>query len=300
MLIGELRRFEQNGHSFVLGHRGYGMLGQFLLSMDGKDWAGARNPSSQARSIWRPLPCKYVKGMHAPGEAAAPAPQPPPAASVQFVKELSCTESDEVVGEEEYPLDNRFGSSAFSTDRQVSRESTNELSVDVTKDVSGNAQSAKSCPRSRPRWRRSSRRQTGCKIGEKVTESQTLHFSVAAEPIGFVPGGVEAESAKRRASLHGRRCSSDRPVPGELRSVLRGAHRGAAKAGLSVLVHLLVANRRFAVIPITIPQLFFPAILAVPRHSGGARIFCYGIPNSIVPAACVAPKRCARLSAKPG
>ncbi len=31
MLIGELRRFEQNGHSFVLGHRGYGMLGQFLL-----------------------------------------------------------------------------------------------------------------------------------------------------------------------------------------------------------------------------------------------------------------------------
>ncbi len=182
LVIGELRRFEQNGHAFILGHRGYGMLGQFVLSMDGRELGaspetGVSSPLKMAENA-----VQYVKGVGAASVGAAPSLQPSPAAPVapiQFVKELSCTESDEVVGEEEYPLDNRFGSSPFSTDRQVSKETTNELSVEVTTGLTGtlNLQLMSAI---KADVAAHVTRQTGCKIGEKVTESQTLHFTVAA------------------------------------------------------------------------------------------------------------------------
>src|SRR5208282_3361117 len=76
-----------------------------------------------------------------------------------------------------YPLDNRFGSSPFSTDRQVSKESTNEFSVDVNSKVSGNI-SLEVLSVIKAEVAAEISRQVGCKIGEKVTESQTLHFTV--------------------------------------------------------------------------------------------------------------------------
>jgi hypothetical protein len=178
IVIGELRRFQQNGHTFVLGHRGYGMLGQFVLSMDGKELgaspaAGIAGPQHLATAA-----LEYVKGIRAPAEAAVPGPQSSTASPIQFVKELSCTESDEVVGEEEYPLDNRFGSSPFSTDRQVSKETTNELSVDVTTGVSGSL-NAQIITAIKAEVAAQFTRQTGQRVGERVTESQTLHFTVA-------------------------------------------------------------------------------------------------------------------------
>ena len=106
-----------------------------------------------------------VKG--APG---APAP-------IQFMKELGVQESEEVVGTEEYPLDNRFGDQAFTTVRQVSRESTNELSVDTSSHLGGTlGLEVLSVIKTEIETQLS--RQTGQKIGEKVTESQTLTFSV--------------------------------------------------------------------------------------------------------------------------
>jgi hypothetical protein len=154
LLLGELQRFEQNGHSFVVSIRGVGRLGTMVLSMDGAD-VGA----SAATVV-----------------SAAPSAAPAPVA-VQFVKELSCTETEEVVGAEEYPLDNRFGSSPFSTDRQVSKESTNEFSIDVTSQVSGHL-SLEMVSVLKAEVTAEVSRQVGCKIGEKVTESQTLHFTV--------------------------------------------------------------------------------------------------------------------------
>lgn len=177
LLIGELRRFQQSGHSFVLGHRGYGMFGQFILSMDGKDLGGSPESFVTGPANLATTALKYVKGKSAPGEAVVAAPQHPPVASIQFVKELSCIESEEVVGEEEYPLDNRFGGSVFSTDRQVSRESTNELSVDVTKEISGNV-NLQVLSAIKAEVAAQVSKTTGCKIGDKVSESQTLHFSV--------------------------------------------------------------------------------------------------------------------------
>ncbi len=97
--------------------------------------------------------------------------------AIQFMKELSVQESEEVVGMEEYPLDNRFGDQAFTTVHQVSRESTNELSVDTSRQLSGKiGLEVLSVVRAEIEAQLS--QQTGQKIGGKVTESQTLTFSV--------------------------------------------------------------------------------------------------------------------------
>ena len=180
IMIGELRRFQQNGHSFALRHHGYGMFGHLSLSMDGRELGAS--PEEASVSTPQQLAAaaiQYVKGKGTPAEATVPTPQHSPAAAIQFVKELSFTESDEVVGREEYPLDNRFGSSAFSTDRQVSKETTNELSIDVTADVKGTL-NAQIMTVIKAEVAAQFTRQTGHTVGEKVTESQTLHFTVAA------------------------------------------------------------------------------------------------------------------------
>jgi len=98
-------------------------------------------------------------------------------APIQFIKELSVQESEEVVGTEEYPLDNRFGDQAFTTVRQVSRESINELSVDTSSDLGGKV-GLEVLSAIKAEIEAQVSQQTGQKIGEKVTESQTLTFSV--------------------------------------------------------------------------------------------------------------------------
>lgn len=98
-------------------------------------------------------------------------------APIQFMKELSVQESEEVVGTEEYPLDNRFGDQAFTTVHQVSRESTNELSVDTSSHLGGKV-GLEVLSVIKAEIEAQLSQQTGQKIGEKVTESQTLTFSV--------------------------------------------------------------------------------------------------------------------------
>lgn len=151
LLLGDLRSFERGGHSFLLKIRGYGLLGRLVLSMD-----GVEIPS---------------------GGVAAPAKRAPAPASIQFVKELSVQESEEVVSTEEYPLDNRYGDQAFSTVRQVSRESTNELSVNTSGQLNGKV-GIEVFTAIKAEIEAQVSQQTGQKIGEKVTESQTLTFSV--------------------------------------------------------------------------------------------------------------------------
>jgi len=105
-----------------------------------------------------------------------PVPVKPPG-PIQFMKELSVRQSEEVVGTEEYPLDNRFGDQAFTTVRQVSRESTNELSVDTSSQLAGKV-GLEVLSVIKAEIEAQLSQQTGQKIGEKVTESQTLTFSV--------------------------------------------------------------------------------------------------------------------------
>jgi hypothetical protein len=151
LLLGDLRSFQRNGHSFLLSVRGFGILGSLVLSMDGVE-----------------IPRGGVAAPVKPASAPAP---------IQFIKELSVQESEEVVGTEEYPLDNRFGDQAFTTVHQVSRESTNELSVDTSSHLGGKV-GLEVLSAIKAEIEAQVSQQTGQKIGGKVTESQTLTFSV--------------------------------------------------------------------------------------------------------------------------
>jgi hypothetical protein len=113
----------------------------------------------------------------------APTPPTPSVSSsdVQFVEDRIGFEAEEIVGNEQYPLDNRFGDQPFTTVRQVSRESTNELSVDSQYKGGvriGGEIKVKLIASIKAEIEAEISRQTGRKIGEKVTESQTLTFSV--------------------------------------------------------------------------------------------------------------------------
>jgi len=153
LLLGDLTSFQHNGHAFVLRVRGWGKLGSLVLTMD-----GVEIPQGGRAVPARPT--------------AAPA-----AAAAQFVKELSVSESEEIVGTEEYPLDNRFGDQAFSTIRQVSRESTNELSLDTSSQLCGKV-GIELFSVIKAEIEAQVSEQLGQKIGQKVTESQTLNFAV--------------------------------------------------------------------------------------------------------------------------
>jgi hypothetical protein len=124
--------------------------------------------------------------------AVAPAP-------IQFMNEISVLESEEVVGTEEYPLDNRFGDQAFTTVRQVSRESTNELSVDTSSHLGGRV-GLEVLSAIKAEIEAQVARQIGQKIGEKVTESQTLTFSVGPK------SSVLYEVVWKRKVRSGERC----------------------------------------------------------------------------------------------
>jgi hypothetical protein len=147
VLAGDLKAFQRNGHSFLLSLHGLGWFGSLVLSMDGVE-----------------VPRRGV---------AAPAP-------IQFIKEIGVHESEEIVGSEEYPLDNRFGDQPFTAVHQVSHESTNELSVDTSSHLDGKV-GLTILSAIKAEIEAQVSRQTGHKIGEKVTESQTLTFSVGAK-----------------------------------------------------------------------------------------------------------------------
>lgn len=154
VLAGDLKSFQRDGHLFVVAHRGIGMFGSLALLMDGVE------VSRQSASAVTPAPVNAA---------------PPP--TLQFVKELSMAESEEILGAEEYPLDNRYGDQNFSTVRQVSRESVNELSLETDTHLGGKL-GVEILSAIKAEIEAQVSQQTGQKIGQKVTESQTLTFTV--------------------------------------------------------------------------------------------------------------------------
>ena len=155
-LVGQiLSTFQRNGHSFVIRHSGFGLMGKLVLTMDGKEM-----PSGGTQEI-------------------AERPQPAAAAEIHFLEETDVKETEVILASEEYPLDNRFGDQAFTTVRQVSRESTNELSLDTSDSLSGKI-GLELFSAIKGEIEAQVSHQIGLKIGEKFTESQTITFSVGA------------------------------------------------------------------------------------------------------------------------
>jgi hypothetical protein len=161
-LLGEIRKFQWQGHRFALRVKGFGLSGEFALLMDGSEIAGdAVSPPVATPGL----------------PVSTPADAPAPAQAPQFQRELNVLETDEVIGTEEYPLDNRFGDLALTTERQISKASTNECSVETSGQFNANVSGTiLSVIKAEIAGQLSS--QTGSKIGETVTESQTLHLSV--------------------------------------------------------------------------------------------------------------------------
>lgn len=154
--LGEIRRFEKAGHAFSIRvNAPLYVGGHLMLFVDEVE--------------------VQADGATVPAVAAsAPAPE------IQFVKELSAVESDEVLGIEDYPLDNSFGSEPLQTDRQISKECTNDLSTLVDEQESHKlGVTLFSALKADVATRVS--KQIGSKVGEKVTESQTLHLSVGVK-----------------------------------------------------------------------------------------------------------------------
>jgi hypothetical protein len=160
--LGEIRKFVWRGHQFALRVKGFGMSGELVLIMDKSELAPDTPPVTDATAV-----AKAPTVREAVVNAQTPV----------FQREINIVESDEVIGVEEYPLDNGFGDSALTTDRQISKASTNECSVETTGQVNANF-SGQVLSVIKAEIAGQLSQQTGSKIGETVTESQTLHLSV--------------------------------------------------------------------------------------------------------------------------
>jgi hypothetical protein len=147
LLLGDLKSFERNGHSLLLSVHGLGLLGSFVLSMDGVE---------------------IPRGGEAPDIQARPA-------RIEFIEERSVQVSEEIVGIDEYPLDNRFGDQEFIIEKDVSRESTNELFVDKIIHLGGTV-GLDILSAINADIEAHVSRETGHTISEKVTEKQTPHL----------------------------------------------------------------------------------------------------------------------------
>jgi len=152
-MLGDIRTFQRNGHTFLLSVRGPSYFGGHLaLLMDGIDVTNGGVFTEQRKEL--PL-------------------------TLQFLQEQNIMETEEVVSIEDYPFDNTFGTDQLASERYVSKESTNELTLEVTNQVSGklgldifsalHAEVAAQLTK-----------KTGMTVGQKITESQTLHFTVGA------------------------------------------------------------------------------------------------------------------------
>jgi hypothetical protein len=154
LILGDIKSFEHCGHSFVVAVHGLGVLGKMKLFVDGRE-ASTGAPALIA-----------TKGAKTP--------------SPIFVKDLNVRETEDVVGTEQFPLDNRFGDQPFTTTRQVSRESTVELSLDDSAEIEGKI-GVDILKAITAEIEANVTRQIGRKLGERITESQTLTFSVGAK-----------------------------------------------------------------------------------------------------------------------
>lgn len=149
-LLGNLKSFERNGHSFLLrGNRAGLVRFKFALYMDG---------------VIVPEAGMVASTTTVPSRAA-----------IEF-EDINVHESEEIVWTDPHPLDNSRGDRPLNVGQTVSRESINEVSIDMHGEVVGKigltVLSIKADIEAHAALT------TRHKIGEKITESQTVTFSV--------------------------------------------------------------------------------------------------------------------------
>jgi hypothetical protein len=160
LMLGEVYAFERNGHHFIVSIKGISYLGgHFTLSIDGLEapQGGLMAPPPPPSQAW---PQRQT--------------MPPPA---QFIQEVNVVETSEVYRSEEYPFDNRYSDSDFSTEREISEESTNEFLTEDSNQVNGKI-GLDIIPMLKAEVAAQVSKKVGHKIGENITESQTLHLKV--------------------------------------------------------------------------------------------------------------------------
>ena len=135
----ELKCFQCNGHSFRLCFDGIGPAGVLVLHMDGVEVPPWKNKE--------PI----------------------------LIKEVIVQESQEIVGVEEFPLENHFGERELKVAREVTRESTNELTIDESREIDAGF----SLPAIKADINAKFHRETGIKIGETVIDRHKLDFCIA-------------------------------------------------------------------------------------------------------------------------
>jgi hypothetical protein len=198
---GDLTAFEHSGHSFKIRRAdtlvGF-VAGSLALWQDGVEigLSERHDPGDLNRLIRNVLgvlgpvgsavlgpvlgPARKTEDPKAPARTAS-TPPVSPVPTVQFKEDRILNEADEVVDVVQYSIDNRFGDQPIMTEKQVSRETTNELSVDTLYKagvkISGEIE-AVLIAKIKGELEAEISRQTGRKIGEKVTESQTVKMSV--------------------------------------------------------------------------------------------------------------------------
>ncbi len=148
-ILGEIRSFGSQGHTFVLSVKGPGYFGGHLaLSLD---------------------------GVEIPAGVTAAAQQQAPPTSLQFVKEQNVIQTEEIVSVDDYPLDNTYGSKPLVSERQVSRETEAELTVSTTNEITGKINLDLAALHAEMSDQLS--KTTGVRANQKVTESETLTFT---------------------------------------------------------------------------------------------------------------------------
>lgn len=150
---GEMYRFEKGGHTFVLQTEGFFRPSMsFRLLRDGREIGQADDLPQLS-------------------------PKPVDSTTLDVVSEQNVIESTEIVDTEAIPLDNLAGSAPLTTEKEVTKTVTNELSITTDIEVAGSLKfqlftvieadlSAKLA------------RQTGQKVGQTITESNKLTFTV--------------------------------------------------------------------------------------------------------------------------
>ncbi|GAC1645916.1 MAG: hypothetical protein NVS4B8_17750 [Herpetosiphon sp.] len=158
VLAGQIASFNRWGRSFDLRFKGMGMFGQLVFTIDGNEL-----PTGTAI---------------APARPQAPQPQSPPQQSgYTFLREINVVDHTDILGQEEYPLDNLHGSSRLELEQELSRSTTVEMVVKQTVGgdirLDGNLFMALKAEISAHLSRETSRT-----VGSTITRKQILRMSV--------------------------------------------------------------------------------------------------------------------------
>jgi hypothetical protein len=150
---GEIYRFEKGDHTFVLHTEGFFRPSSaFKLFMDDREVGQAEDIPQLS-------------------------PKPLDSTTLDVISEQNVTESTDIIDTETIPLDNLAGSAPLTTEKEVTKTVTNELSIQTDVEVAGGLKlqiytvleadlSAKLA------------RQTGQKVGQTITERNKLTFTV--------------------------------------------------------------------------------------------------------------------------